>query len=56
MTLAVMHRNVGKRRLVQLASDEQLHPLVRHFVQLRLDSYGATLDHSFKPNPLCGSD
>ena len=55
MTLAVMHRKVGKRRLEQLISDEQLHPLVRYFVELRLGLQGAAPNNSFKPRPLRGS-
>ena len=55
MALAVMHRKVGKRRLEQLASEEQLHPLVRHFVQLRLGAGGAAPRNSFKPTPLGGA-
>src|SRR6478672_11234141 len=54
MTLAVMHRKLGKRRLAQLASDEQLHPLVRYFVDLRLQSQEAAPNNSFKPSPLRG--
>jgi hypothetical protein len=40
--LAVMHRKVGKRRLVDIAKHEQLHPLVRFFVDLRMGRLDAT--------------
>src|SRR5688572_7548520 len=40
---------------LRIASDEQLHPLVRHFVQLRLGACEAAPNNSFKPKPLRGS-
>lgn len=52
LALAVLHRKVGRRRLQQLAVQNDLHPLVRHLVQLRLEAAGAAPDSSPMPKPL----
>jgi hypothetical protein len=36
MSLAVLHRKIGKKTIRALLSNRQLHPLVRHLSQFRL--------------------
>jgi hypothetical protein len=36
MSLAVLHRKIGKTRIRTLISQQRLHPLVRHLCELRL--------------------
>lgn len=55
LALAVLHRKVGKRRLQQLAAQADLHPLVRHLVQLRLEAAVAASRNSSKPTLLRGA-
>lgn len=55
LALAVLHRKVGRRRLQLLAAREDLHPLVRHLVQLRLEAAGAAPNNSCKPTLLRGA-
>lgn len=55
LALAVLHRKVGKRRLQQLAAQDDLHPLARHLVQLRLGASEAAPNSSSKPTLLSGA-
>lgn len=49
VSLAVMHRKVGKRRIQLLSAEKQLHPLVRFFVQLRCEETVAGPKPSVEP-------
>jgi hypothetical protein len=55
LALAVLHRKVGKRRLLQIAAEAELHPLVRYLVELRLEAARLAPCSLSKPTLLLGA-